>query len=101
MPVCRIALMLTALTLVCAANAAGPESDHAPLAAQAGVSMPPARVLHFSAPEIVTRLLDGHPRVGLYLPFRVLAQLHYGEVAKPHRMLDKRLSETFAAVARP
>jgi uncharacterized protein (DUF302 family) len=49
------------------------EIDHARLAAQAGASMPPARVLLISDAEIVSRLLDGHPRAGLDLPFRVLA----------------------------
>jgi hypothetical protein len=41
MPVCRIALMLAALPLVCVANAAGPESDHARLAANSGTAQPP------------------------------------------------------------
>ena len=41
MPVGRIALMLAALTLVCAANAAGPESDHARPAANGGTAQPP------------------------------------------------------------
>lgn len=101
MSVYRFALMLAALTLVSTANAADPQTerlapvdrvfeairlgsasarldevlqiDHARLAAQAGVSMPPARVLLFSDPAIVTRLLQGNPRAGLDLPFRVLA----------------------------
>jgi len=101
MPVCRFVLMLAALTASFAANAADPETerlaavdlvfdgirlgsasarldkvleiDHARLAAKAGASMPPARVLLFSDPQIITRLLDGHPRAGLDLPFRVLA----------------------------
>ena len=41
MPVGSIALMLAALTLVGAANAAGSESEHARLAANSGTDQPP------------------------------------------------------------
>ena len=49
------------------------EMDHARLAEKAGVVMPPARVLLFSDSAVNGRLLRDDPRVGLDLPFKVLA----------------------------
>jgi uncharacterized protein (DUF302 family) len=49
------------------------EIDHSRLGAQAGSSMPPARVLLFSDPRLEADLLAMNPRVGIDLPFRVLA----------------------------
>lgn len=46
--------------------------DHARLAAEAGVPMPPSRVQIFSDPGIDARLLAASVRTGLDLPFRVL-----------------------------
>ncbi len=46
--------------------------DHARLAADAGSSMPPARVLIFSEPELEARLMALNPLIGVDLPLRVL-----------------------------
>lgn len=56
------------------------EIDHSRLAAEQGETMPPARVVIFSDPNVNTSILQQEPRAGLDLPFRVLA---YAEGGKP------------------
>jgi uncharacterized protein (DUF302 family) len=48
------------------------EIDHSRLGVKAGSSMPPARVLIFSNPELETALIQQNPLVALDLPLRVL-----------------------------
>lgn len=47
--------------------------DHSRLGAEAGSSMPPARVLLFSNPELDARLIQQNPLTAIDLPLRVLA----------------------------
>ena len=47
--------------------------DHSRLAAEAGVTMPPARVLIFSSAETNSLILQQNPLAGIDLPFKVLA----------------------------
>jgi uncharacterized protein (DUF302 family) len=49
------------------------EIDHSRLGVEAGSSMPPARVLIFSNPQLETALIQQNPLVALDLPLRVLA----------------------------
>jgi uncharacterized protein (DUF302 family) len=49
------------------------EIDHSRLGVEAGSSMPPARVLIFSNPDLETTLIQQNPLVALDLPLRVLA----------------------------
>ncbi len=50
--------------------------DHSRLAAAAGETLPPARVLMVSAPELEAKLLAENQLVGVDLPFKVLAFEH-------------------------
>ncbi|WP_282045827.1 DUF302 domain-containing protein [Roseibium album] len=54
--------------------------DHARLAAEEGVEMPPSRVQIFSDPGINTAILSENVRAGLDLPFRVLSYAQDGTV---------------------
>ena len=49
------------------------EIDHSRLAAEAGVDMPPSRVLIFSDPALDAAMMAIDPRLGVDLPLRVLA----------------------------
>ncbi|MGY0505119.1 DUF302 domain-containing protein [Luteimonas sp. e5] len=50
------------------------EIDHAAAARQAGLDMPPTRVLLFGNPKGGTPLMEQHPDLALDLPLRVLVR---------------------------
>ncbi|QIE42970.1 DUF302 domain-containing protein (plasmid) [Rhodobacteraceae bacterium SC52] len=66
------------------------EIDHARLAAVAGETMPPARVVIFSDPALDAALMKIDPRIGVDLPLRVLAfaASDTGQAFTAHNTLD-------------
>ncbi len=91
------------------------EIDYQAEAAELGVDLPQLTLLLFGAPGPGAKAMAEYPRMGLdafcqkllvvsdgnggsvilFNDIAALAELHYGKSAKPHHMLNKRLTETF------
>lgn len=54
--------------------------DHSGEAAEAGLSMPDAKLVLFGSPGAATRLMVAHPRIALDLPLKLLISEGNGDV---------------------